>query len=157
MHWGLILLLFVVAFVAQYAWRQSVKRGGAENIIPNSMAEKLSIWMFQKRGLLPPDAPGGGQPGIEQVMCDTCSGSGMRVGDDGKLEPCGICYGVGSRWVRRFSADDFQCPACGGMGRVEIPGSGEIVECPRCGGRGLVLDTGGEEDAPKGATENHVR
>ena len=146
-HWGLILLFIIVAVITQYQWRQHIKKRGPESIAPNSLAEKLSVWMFKKRGLLPADMEETGHPGVEAIQCSACSGMGVTVSDGGELEPCGICFGVGSRMVRRYSAEDYQCVACAGMGRLRLPGESEILTCPRCGGRGLILSHPGEARA----------
>lgn len=143
----LILLMMAVAFVLQFHWMQKVRQAGPDRIMPNSFAEKLSRWMLMKRGIPLSDGLTAGQPGVEKINCGACAGTGIRMTEDGEMAPCGICHGVGSRMIRRFSAEDYQCPACAGMGRVHVPESGEIVTCPRCGGRGLILSQPGS-DAP---------
>ena len=126
------------AFVLQFLWMQRVRREGPESIAPNSLAEKISRWMMQKRGLVVEESGLTGPSGVGQVSCSTCSGTGFVYSEGGEPIPCSICDGVGGRMLRVLHDDDQQCPACAGMGRVRLEESGEIMLCPRCGGRGLV-------------------
>jgi DnaJ-class molecular chaperone len=40
--------------------------------------------------------------------------------------------------VRQFDAADRLCPACAGMGRVDLMDGSGAVTCPRCEGRGMI-------------------
>ncbi len=71
------------------------------------------------------------------IRCDYCGGSGEVRTPEGKLGPCPICFGSGSRIVRRYYEEDRLCPVCGGMGRI-IGTNGRAITCPRCGGRGMI-------------------
>lgn len=137
----LIVAMVVIAFVLQYNWMQQIRQTGAEGIAPNTLAEKLSRWMLQKRGIATDDPAVYGQVGTERVLCETCMGTGAILPESGAPIPCAICQGVGFRMIRRFDAADRICPACAGMGRVEMPDTGIVGTCPRCDGRGLVQST----------------
>lgn len=75
--------------------------------------------------------------GMQIIRCYYCDGSGQVRLPSGELAPCPICFGTGSRIVRRYYPEDRLCPACEGMGRV-INSSGAAVTCPRCNGRGMI-------------------
>jgi hypothetical protein len=76
---------------------------------------------------------------VLQIECDHCEGKGMARNDDTRqLELCPICQGTGYHWVRKMNADEDICPACGGMGRLLDPDTGEPRVCRRCLGRGLI-------------------
>ncbi len=65
------------------------------------------------------------------VSCDTCSGSGAKVGT--RPAPCQTCGGQGSvRASQGFFTIERTCPACHGRG--------EVIEdpCPTCTGMGRV-------------------
>ncbi|HIE11725.1 MAG TPA: hypothetical protein EYP62_08930 [Kiritimatiellae bacterium] len=74
---------------------------------------------------------------IRIIRCDHCGGSGEVRTPGGRLEPCPICFGGGSRIVRRYYEEDRLCPVCAGMGRI-ISTNGMATTCPRCGGRGMI-------------------
>jgi hypothetical protein len=137
----LIVAMVLVAFVLQYHWMQRVRELGADGIAPNTFAEKLSRWMLHKRGVSLDDPAVLGQIGTERIPCETCGQTGTLFSEAGAPVPCPICLGVGFRMIRRFDAADYICPACAGMGRVEMPDTGVVDTCPRCGGRGLVQST----------------
>ena len=140
--YGLVIAVMVMtAIVLQYRWMSNVRATGAEGIVPNTLAEKLGQWMLMRRGISLEDPRMAGQPGVEQIQCDTCMASGELFGEDGQKVMCPVCLGVGFRMVRRFEAGDRICPLCAGMGRVEMFDTGEIGTCPRCEGRGLVSST----------------
>jgi molecular chaperone DnaJ len=63
------------------------------------------------------------------VTCETCSGSGAKVGT--KPKTCATCSGQGKiRHAQGFFTLERTCPACQGRGQViETP-------CPTCGGLG---------------------
>jgi molecular chaperone DnaJ len=63
------------------------------------------------------------------VTCETCSGSGAKVGTKPKM--CATCGGQGKiRHAQGFFTLERTCPACQGRGQViETP-------CPTCGGLG---------------------
>jgi len=75
--------------------------------------------------------------GVEIIRCPYCGGSGTIKLPSGELAPCPVCYGAGSRIIRRFYPEDRLCPACEGMGRLPAR-DGSAITCPRCGGRGLI-------------------
>jgi molecular chaperone DnaJ len=65
------------------------------------------------------------------VACETCSGSGAKVGT--KPKPCPTCGGQGKvRASQGFFTIERTCPACHGRG--------EVIEdpCPSCSGAGRV-------------------
>lgn len=127
--------------VLQSRWMQGVREKKDVSILPQSMADKVSRWMLEKKGLDPttllPDAPG-----VEKIHCETCMGSGQVSGDTGERTICPVCQGVGFRMIRRFDAADKICPNCAGMGRTELQATGLVGVCPRCDGRGLVHSRG---------------
>jgi hypothetical protein len=134
----LIVVMVVVAFVLQFHWMQKVRETGGANIAPNTLAEKLSRWMQRRRGVPLDETKVLGQIGTERIACEACAQTGALFNETGQPVPCAICQGVGFRMVRRFNDADRICPACGGMGRVEMPDTGRVETCPRCEGRGLV-------------------
>lgn len=78
---------------------------------------------------------------IEKVDCPYCGGVGTQRDPDQpeRIEICPICFGVGSRQVRKLAGEtEVLCPACSGMGRVYDLDSGTARQCLRCGGRGLI-------------------
>ena len=136
-------LLVIVGFFLQLNWMQRAKQNA--DIPANSFADKLGQWMLKQKGV----APGGetGAPGVESIECDRCFGTGGVLSPEGQRDICPICLGVGSRVIRRIHPDDYKCPACGGMGRMVLPDTGEVGTCPRCQGRGLIRRTGAAEAA----------
>lgn len=128
---------------------QHAKETGAIHLDSQGLASKLSLWMLQKKGL---DEKSGSmdEAGIEKIVCGTCMGSGTTPSADGRKAVCRICQGVGFHMIRRFDPADRFCPACGGMGRVEMPDSGEVGNCPRCDGSGLIRSWAGRDSAPDG-------
>lgn len=78
---------------------------------------------------------------IEKTGCPYCEGTGM-VREDGPQDDavmCPICFGTGSHWFRKLDPEaDVLCPACGGMGRLYDPVTGQPRWCERCNGRGLI-------------------
>lgn len=77
---------------------------------------------------------------LEKFECLNCNGRGVVRDPEQfeKVEMCPVCFGVGSRQVRRFSKQENMCPACVGMGRLIEGPDGEARICRRCGGRGLI-------------------
>ena len=136
-------LLVILGFFLQLNWMQRAREN--TDIPANSFADKLGQWMLKQKGV----APGGetGAPGVESIECDRCFGTGGVLSPDSKREICPICLGVGSRLIRRLDPNDVKCPACGGMGRMVLPDTGEVGTCPRCQGRGLIRRTGAAEAA----------
>lgn len=67
----------------------------------------------------------------QQVSCETCSGSGAKVGTS--PETCARCHGVGQvQMSKGFFTIASTCPDCGGRGQT-------IKEkCPDCSGRGTI-------------------
>lgn len=131
---ALMFVLVIAGFFLQLNWMQRAKRNA--EIPENGFADKLGQWMLQQKG--GGDAVVAGEPGVETIECDRCLGTGGILSADGKRDICPICLGVGSRLIRRLHPDDYRCPACGGMGRMVLPDTGEVGTCPRCGGRGLI-------------------
>ncbi|HAL92072.1 MAG TPA: hypothetical protein DCM68_03505 [Verrucomicrobia bacterium] len=146
---SLIFLFVVLGFVLQFNWMQGVKEKKAEEFAPQGLADKISRWMLQKRGL-DPDMLSEGQPGVDKINCAICMGTGRVLGQPGEKAICPICQGVGFRMIRRFDAADRICPFCSGMGRVELPDTGVVGTCPRCDGRGLVRSRATAESVPDG-------
>ncbi len=134
----MILVLFVVlGFVLQFNWMQHAKKNASTETLPPGFAKKISQWMLQKKGITLEDAAlDSGE--AEQIICETCQGSGFRPSRGDEKEMCPICQGVGFRMIRRLDVTDHTCPACGGMGRVEFYDTGNVGTCPRCDGRGLI-------------------
>jgi hypothetical protein len=135
----LIALLVVGGGVLQYQWMQRVRQQGATEVVPPAFAEQIGRWMLAGKGL----APDGGSlapsaDGAEKIICENCMGSGNVLSELGERSICPICQGVGFHMIRRFDPADRICPFCSGMGRVELPDTGEVGTCPRCDGRGLV-------------------
>jgi hypothetical protein len=135
---ALIAGMVVVAFVLQFLWMRHIRASGPDSIAPNTLADRLSHFMLQRRS-------GGAEPtvvygemGTERVTCEACMGVGAVLSDQAVKTPCPICQGVGFRIVRRFDDEDRICPMCIGMGRVAMPDTGVVGTCPRCDGRGLV-------------------
>ena len=140
---ALMFVLVVAGFFLQLNWMQRAKQNA--DIPANSFADKLGQWMLKQKGV----SPGGetGAPGVESIECDRCFGTGGVLSPEGQRNICPICLGVGSRLIRRIHPDDYKCPACGGMGRMVLPDTGEVGTCPRCQGRGLIRRTGAAEAA----------
>jgi hypothetical protein len=138
--YGLLVALLVVGGgILQYQWMQRVRQAGADDVVPPAFAEQIGRWMLAGKGL----APDGGAispntAGAEKIICEHCMGSGSALSDLGERSICPICQGVGFHMIRRFDPADRICPFCSGMGRVELPDTGEVGTCPRCDGRGLV-------------------
>jgi hypothetical protein len=140
---GLIFVFVTVAFILQFQWMQRVRRSGQTDIVPESFASAIRSWMLRRSGIAPEEYdPSLEQFGIERRDCATCMTSGTVTGPDGQAGICPVCLGVGFRMIRRFDAADDLCPACAGMGRVELPDTGEVGVCPRCTGRGLIRRQG---------------
>ena len=140
---ALMFVLVVAGFVLQLNWMQRAKQNA--EIPPDGFGAKLGQWMLNQKGA-GPGVPAGAA-GVENIECDRCFGTGGVLSADGqKREICPICLGVGSRLIRRLDPNDFKCPACGGMGRMVLPDTGEVGPCPRCEGRGLIR-RGGSADA----------
>ena len=140
---ALMFVLVVAGFFLQLNWMQRAKQNA--EIPPDGFGAKLSQWMLNQRG-----AGAGvpaGAPGVETIECDRCFGTGGVLSPDSKREICPICVGVGSRLIRRLDPNDVKCPACGGMGRMVLPDTGEVGTCHRCQGRGLIRRGGGTADA----------
>ena len=133
---GLIVALVMVGFVLQFQWMQRVRSGEASDITPNILAEKFSLWFFGKHG--DAGSPGKEAPGVERITCNNCSGTGSLLTWSREPEMCPVCQGVGFRMIRRFDPADRLCPACGGMGRVDVLDGTGVGTCPRCGGRGMI-------------------
>lgn len=133
----LMFLLVVAGFILQMHWLQTARERKVSEAAPGSFSEKLGRWMLMQKGVAD-GATGSGAPGVETIECDRCLGTGSTLSDEGKRDLCPICLGVGSRLIRRLDPADYQCPACGGMGRMEWPDTGEVGVCPRCQGRGLI-------------------
>lgn len=146
---GLVVLFVLAGMILQSLWMRQVREEEAADIIPQSFAEKLNRWMLQKKGLAPEPAAGEAR-GLEKIDCNACMGTGTALAGDGRKDMCPICQGVGFRMVRRFDPADRICPACGGMGRMEMPGTGAVDTCPRCAGRGLILSRPAPAGAPDG-------
>ena len=138
-------LLVILGFFLQLNWMQRAREN--TDIPANSFADKLGQWMLQQKGAEPVAGGGTGAPGVESIECDRCFGTGGVLSPDSKREICPICLGVGSRLIRRLDPNDVKCPACGGMGRMVLPDTGEVGTCPRCQGRGLIRRGGGTADA----------
>ena len=138
-------LLVILGFFLQLNWMQRAREN--TDIPANSFADKLGQWMLQQKGAEPVAGGGTGAPGVESIECDRCFGTGGVLSPDSKREICPICVGVGSRLIRRLDPNDVKCPACGGMGRMVLPDTGEVGTCPRCQGRGLIQRGGGTADA----------
>ena len=138
-------LLVILGFFLQLNWMQRAREN--TDIPANSFADKLGQWMLQQKGAEPVAGGGSGAPGVESIECDRCFGTGGVLSPDSKREICPICLGVGSRLIRRLDPNDVKCPACGGMGRMVLPDTGEVGTCPRCQGRGLIQRGGGTADA----------
>ena len=132
----LLAAMVVVGFVLQYRWMQKVKAEGAESITPNMVAVKLGQMLLEKRGIRLDAEEEAVPAGVERISCEHCMGTGTTFGENGEKQLCPICQGVGFGMVRRMDASDRPCPACLGMGRIQIDGATEL--CPRCSGRGLV-------------------
>ena len=138
-------LLVILGFFLQLNWMQRAREN--TDIPANSFADKLGQWMLQQKGAEPVAGGGTGAPGVESIECDRCFGTGGVLSPDSKREIGPICLGVGSRLIRRLDPNDVKCPACGGMGRMVLPDTGEVGTCPRCQGRGLIQRGGGTADA----------
>jgi len=136
---ALMVVLVIAGFFLQLNWMQRAKENA--EIPPDGFAAKLGQWMLHQKGAGESAAPGA--PGVENIECDRCFGTGGVLSSDSKREICPICLGVGSRLIRRLDPNDVKCPACGGMGRMVLPDSGVVGTCPRCEGRGLIQRGGG--------------
>lgn len=134
----LIFFLVVVGATLQWNWMQKVRKDGAQVVVTDGFAAKLSRWMLAKRGIHVDEPVNWGESAAERIVCESCGGTGRSLIKDGTIGPCPICQGVGFRMIRRFSPDENLCPFCVGMGRAVMPDTGEITTCPRCDGRGLV-------------------
>lgn len=88
------------------------------------------FWLSDNREMFTPFA-------IARFPCDMCAKRGTirDAGDQQIVKMCPACFGVGSKMVRRFDANDVMCAPCGGMGRLEEDGVWRT--CQRCDGRGL--------------------
>ncbi|NIP93901.1 MAG: hypothetical protein GWO24_10795 [Akkermansiaceae bacterium] len=86
---------------------------------------------------------------VQQARCPECGGRGvLRAEDDQtRLEMCQICYGLGTRTVRKLNGQDDFCPGCLGMGRLVDAETEEARWCKRCAGRGLVVSEYPREEA----------
>lgn len=140
-----MVLFVLLGFVLQFRWMEQAKKKGMTDVMPAGFASKLSRWMMSKKGISPDSLEASG---AEKISCETCMGSGIRMVDDGQEGICLICQGVGFRMVRRFDPADRICTACGGMGRLRLPDSGEVGTCPRCDGRGLIRSPAQSAAAP---------
>ena len=141
-------LVVVAGFFLQLNWMQRIRQRDLSEVAPNSMASKLGQWMLRQKGV-ESDASLRA-PGIETIECENCQGTGSILSEEGFQGVCPICQGVGSRLVRRLDSSEYVCPACVGMGRVELPDTGEVGTCPRCGGRGLIRNPAETEDPVAG-------
>ncbi len=146
---GLIALLVVVAFFLQLQWMRHARESDAATIAPNSLAEKISQWMVETK------APEAGARemdlnGAEKISCEVCMGTGTVLSGKDATEFCPICLGVGYHMIRRLDPADRICPACGGMGRLDMPDTGAVEVCPRCSGRGLIRSQNVPAPAPDG-------
>ena len=146
---GVLILLLVLAGVWQYQWMKRIRQKGAKDVVPPVFAEQLSRWMLHKKGL-DPEPVSLEVLGAEKIDCGACMGSGRSLAGGGENEICPICQGVGFHMIRRFDSADRICPACGGMGRVEMPDTGAVDTCPRCDGRGLIRNPPRPDSAPDG-------
>lgn len=140
---ALMFVLVIAGFFLQLNWMQRAKQNA--EIPPDGFAAKLGQWMLNQKGA--GESAATGAPGVENIECDRCFGTGGVLSPEGKREACPICMGVGSRLIRRLDPADYKCPACGGMGRMVLPDSGVVGTCPRCEGRGLIRRGGGTADA----------
>ncbi len=89
-----------------------------------------AFWLSGNRELFAPFT-------TTRIPCDHCAHRGtLRDAHDQRvMRMCPVCFGVGSKTLRRFDDQDVVCAACGGMGRIEEE---EIWRtCRRCDGRGL--------------------
>ena len=149
MFGGLIALLVVIGFILQLQWMRHARKEGAEALAPNALASKISQWMLEtkttKTGAVTMDAGG-----AEKIPCEACLGTGTVLSSGDSKEICPICLGVGFHMVRRFDPAERICPACGGMGRLEMPDTGAVETCPRCAGRGLIRSQMPPAGAPDG-------
>lgn len=143
----LVILVAVIAVVLQTSWMDRIKRTGGKDVVPPAFAEKLSRWMLKSKGLDPESLAALNAQGVEKIQCETCLGTGNSLSAAGRKDICPICLGVGFHVIRRLDPADRICPACSGMGRTELPDTGQVGTCPRCGGRGLIR-TGGAGSAP---------
>jgi hypothetical protein len=134
---GLIAILVVIGFFLQLQWMKAVRQKGAAEIAPNALAEKISLWMLENKEREPTSIVED-TGGAEKIMCEACMGTGTVLSGSGPKEICPICQGVGFHMIRRFDPADRICPACGGMGRLQMPDTGVVDTCPRCAGRGLI-------------------
>lgn len=135
-HMGLLIVIVLVGLVAQFRWMQRMKQGESGDVAPNILLEKFGLWFSGKLG----GAGGAGSDvsGVKQVTCNNCSGTGSLLSWSGEREICPICQGVGFRMVRQFDAADRLCPACAGMGRVDLMDGSGVATCLRCEGRGMI-------------------
>ena len=131
-----MVVLVVAGFFLQMNWLQRARRQKESDLASNALASKLGQWMLRQKGVESDAYPRA--PGLQTIECINCQGTGSILSNDGRREICPICQGVGSRLIRFFDSSDHLCPACGGMGRVELPDTGEVDTCPRCNGRGLI-------------------
>ena len=141
-------LVVVAGFFLQLNWMHRIRERDLSEMAPNSMASKLGQWMLRQK-----DAESDAllrAPGVETIECENCQGTGGTLSNDGGREICPICQGVGSRLIRYLDSSDRICPNCVGMGRAELPDTGEVVTCPRCGGRGLIRNPAEAEDPAAG-------
>lgn len=153
LYGGFLLIGVLVLFVLQYRWMKETQRSEGRKMAANSVAVQLANWMLDQKGLTPEgvEEPVVGNP--QQIVCFNCRGSGEIYEEDGRMEYCPICQGVGIRLVRPLHAEDRLCPACGGMGRLEGPDGHSVETCPRCQGRGLIQTRPREERERLGAPE----
>lgn len=77
-----------------------------------------------------------------KIECPKCNGIGTVKDEDEDGQTvrslCPLCLGVGHHTIYRYKKTHATCAACGGMGRLQDPETGEYRFCKRCGGSGLV-------------------
>lgn len=134
---GLILAMVLGGFALQSRWMKEVQEKKDIDILPQSLADKVSRWMLEKKGI-DPGTLQAGEPGIKKIHCETCLGTGKILGEDGGAAICPVCQGVGFHMIRRFDEADKICPNCAGMGRALLADRSAVGVCPRCDGRGLI-------------------
>jgi DnaJ-class molecular chaperone len=102
-------------------------------------------WMGQKKREFRDPASGAFSRIIEtqtmRVYCDNCEGAGL-VRDPANLEdlqPCPVCFGVGTHFVRQINRRDVLCSRCRGLGRLPGEAFDQATICGLCEGRGVLM------------------
>ena len=109
-----------------------MKQGESGDVAPNILLEKFGLWFSAKLGARGRQRRVGREASYVQQLLWNRQPAGRAVSGNVLFAKAWLSM------VRQFDAADRLCPACAGMGRVDLMDGSGAVTCPRCEGRGMI-------------------